>query len=67
MDDEDLTWIPRGVRTKLDLAGVRIHLADWQTLSLDERRELVAFDCTTHGQAAAFRARLAALIPTLEI
>ena len=66
MDEEDLTWIPRGVRTKLDLAAVRIHLADWQRLSLDERRELVAFDCTTQVQAAAFRARLAVLIPNLE-
>jgi|TARA_Y100000031_G_scaffold139681_1_gene166655 hypothetical protein len=33
--------IPLLVRMKLDLAGARIHLADWQTLSESERQKLI--------------------------
>ncbi len=55
--EEDLTWIPRAVRAKLDLAGIRIHLADWQRMSLEERRELVTLPCQSPDEVAAFRAR----------
>jgi hypothetical protein len=55
--EDDLTWIPRVVRNKLDLAGIRIHLADWQRMSLEERRELVALPCRSPDEVAAFRAR----------
>jgi hypothetical protein len=55
--EDDLTWIPRAVRDKLDLAGIRIHLADWQRMSLEERRELVALPCQSPDEVAAFRAR----------
>jgi len=65
-EDEDLSWIPQGVRTKLDRAGVRIHLADWQRLSLGDRRKLVEFQCETAEEVAAFRARLVALVPSLQ-
>ena len=65
-EDEDLSWVPQGVRTKLDWAGVRIHLADWQRLSLGERRELVDFRCETADEVAAFRARVVALVPSLQ-
>ena len=63
--DEDLTWIPRTVRTKLDRAGVRIHLADWQRLSIEDRRGLITFRCESSEDAAAFRARIAELVPSL--
>ena len=65
-EDEDLSWIPQGVRTKLDRAGVRIHLAEWQRLSLGDRRELVEFPCETAEDVAAFQARLVALVPSLQ-
>ena len=39
--DPDGQFIPLVVRMKLDLAGVRIHLADWQALSNKERQTLV--------------------------
>ena len=38
--DPDGQFIPLVVRMKLDLAGVRIHLADWQALSNKERQTL---------------------------
>jgi hypothetical protein len=62
-EEDDLTWIPRLVRGKLDRAGVRIHLADWQKLSLDARRALTAWACDTPEEIAAFRARLVELFP----
>jgi len=65
-EEEDLSWIPQGVRTKLDRAGVRIHLADWQRLSLGDRRELVEFRCETAEEVAAFRERLVELVPSLQ-
>jgi hypothetical protein len=65
-DDEGLDWIPQVVRTKLDRAGVRIHLVDWERLSLDERRELVEFPWESAEEVEAFRARLVELIPTLK-
>jgi hypothetical protein len=65
-EDEDLNWIPQGVRTKLDRAGVRIHLADWQRLSPGNRRELVDFRCETAEEVAAFQERLVVLVPGLQ-
>ena len=55
--EDDLTWIPRPVRDKLDRAGIRIHLADWQRMSIEERRELLALPCDRPEEVAAFKAR----------
>jgi hypothetical protein len=66
VEDEDLTWIPNTVRAKLDRTGVRIHLADWQRLSPADRRELIATPCETPEEVAAFRARLAELVPDVQ-
>jgi hypothetical protein len=35
-----LEWIPRSVRTRMDEAGVRISLAQWQAMALGDRRAL---------------------------
>jgi hypothetical protein len=43
-EDESLEFMPLDVRRKLDLAGVKLSLAEWQRLSLDQRRELVDAD-----------------------
>jgi hypothetical protein len=61
-EDDDLEWIPRSVRGKLDQAGIRIHLADWQRMTLDERRALVALPCTAPEEIAEFRARILELV-----
>lgn len=55
--EDDLEWIPRSVRHKLDLAGIRIRLADWQRMSIEERRELLALPCESPEEVAAFRVR----------
>ena len=40
--DPDGAWIPMAVRMKLDLAGLKIGLADWQSLEATERTVLLA-------------------------
>ena len=35
-----LEWIPRPIRTRMDEAGVRISLVQWQAMLLAERRML---------------------------
>ena len=37
-------FIPLVVRMKLDLAGARIHLADWQALADEDRQFLVELE-----------------------
>lgn len=39
--EAELEWIPLAVRMKLDLAGLRIGLDDWQAIELGTRRSLV--------------------------
>lgn len=43
-------FIPLVVRMKLDLAGARIHLADWQALADEDRRFLVDLEITDPAQ-----------------
>jgi hypothetical protein len=40
---ETLEFIPLSVRRKLDLAGVKLHLKDWQALSRPERMVICHF------------------------
>jgi len=62
MDATDLALIPRVVRDKLDRAAVKIHLAEWQALALEERRELYELPCTRPEEIAQFRNRLDVLV-----
>ena len=39
-DDPDGKWMSMGLRMKLDLAGLRISLADWQALDEGDRMNL---------------------------
>lgn len=53
-----LEWLPLAVRFKLDAAGVKIGLAQWQSLAHEERAWLLA--CPAGD---AFEALLSALVP----
>jgi hypothetical protein len=62
MDATDLEFIPRAVRDKLDRVAIRLHLAQWQALTLEERRELYEMPCTESEEIRTFRVRLDALV-----
>lgn len=62
MDTVDLELIPRNVRDKLDRAAIKLHLAEWQALTLEERRELYALPCATPEETRRFRERLEVLV-----
>ena len=62
MDATDLEFIPRAVRDKLDRVAIKLHLAQWQALTLEERRELYEMPCTGSEEIRTFRVRLEVLV-----
>jgi hypothetical protein len=56
-----LEYMPLDLRRKLDLAALRLSLAAWQAMSLDDRASLCAQDVTDDASATAFRERVIAL------
>jgi hypothetical protein len=62
VERDDLELIPRSVRDKLDRAGIKLHLRDWQKLSLNERRGLVEEPCESSDEVDHYRRSLEDLI-----
>lgn len=62
MSDDDLTLMPRAVRDKLDRVGIKLHLQQWELLTLDERRALVERPCESAAEIARYEADLSDLI-----
>ena len=61
METDDLGWIPRSVRDKLDQVGIKLHLKEWQTFPLEDRQTLCALPCQTAVEKKTFQDRLDAL------
>jgi hypothetical protein len=61
-DSDDLTLIPRSVRDKLDRVGIKLHLKEWELLTLAERRRLVDQSCDSKEEIEQYRLQLMALI-----
>jgi len=61
-DEDDLDLIPRSVRDKLDRVGIKLHLRDWQKLSLAERRDLVRQPCDSSDDVDLYRRSLEDMI-----
>ncbi len=57
-----LELIPLSVRHKLDCAEVKLHLPQWQALSLDERVQLLRHPCASHDEVRAYRTLLNEMI-----
>ncbi len=57
-----LELIPLSVRHKLDCAEVKLHLPQWQALSIDERAQLLAAPCSSDADVLAYRRRLFEMI-----
>ena len=58
METDDLGWIPRPVRAKLDQVGIKLHLKEWQAFPLEDRQALCALPCQTSVEKKAFQERL---------
>ena len=61
METDDLGWIPRSVRDKLDQVSIKLHLKEWQAFPLEGRQALCALPCRTAVEKKAFQDRLDAL------
>lgn len=49
-----LSRLPLDLRRKLDLAGVKLSLKEWQTFSFEERTVLCHLPCETDEESQAF-------------
>ena len=58
--DPELTLLPMASRRALDAAGIKLSLADYQTLAVSERRELVRLGAAAIVDRAAVTALVAA-------
>lgn len=60
--EERLELMPRGVRDKLDRVGFKVHLADWQAMSLADRQCLRDLPCDSAGEVARYAAEVERLV-----
>jgi len=61
-EDESLELIPRVVRDKLDRVRIKLHLKDWQALTLTERARLRDLPCASAEERTRYAAALTTLI-----
>ena len=52
--EERLELMPRSIRDKLDRVGIKIHLREWQLLSLEERTRLRDLPCSNDDETARY-------------
>ena len=52
----DLALVPRSVRDKLDIVGVKLHLREWQLLTIAKRRRLYGQQLPPEKKPNAFAA-----------
>ena len=57
-----LRCIPMSVRMKLDQAGIKLSLRQWNRIPPAQRRELVERPCTTRPETEAYRQDLVSLV-----
>lgn len=62
MRPDDLDLIPRVVRDKLDRVGIKLHLADWKSLALAERRRLRDQPCESAAEVEQYRKELEEIV-----
>jgi hypothetical protein len=65
MAEERLELVPRVVRDKLDRIGVKLHLKEWQALSVPERERLRDLPTTTADEVAHYAAEVERLVVSL--
>jgi hypothetical protein len=60
--EERLELMPHAVRDKLDRVGIKLHLKDWQTLTMAERERLRGLPCNTADEVSRYAALVEALV-----
>lgn len=60
--EENVRCIPMIVRFKMDLAGIKLKLAEWSKFSIDERKELALRKCDNRVEIAVYNEYLSILI-----
>ncbi|MFI5397804.1 MAG: nitrate reductase associated protein [Candidatus Binatia bacterium] len=60
--EERLQLMPRGVRDKLDRIRLKLHLAEWQALSMPERERLRDLPCQSADELAQYAAEIERLV-----
>ncbi len=60
-----LLLIPLRVRYKLDCAGIRLRLAQWQALTHDEKTQLLQLSIVTPQEQGAYRVTLIRMVSRL--
>jgi hypothetical protein len=59
---DDLELMPRVVRDKLDRIRIKVHLRDWQKMSLQERILLRDLPCADDAEAQRYRTEVERLV-----
>jgi hypothetical protein len=57
-----LDLIPRSVRDKLDRIGIKLHLREWQALTLEERGDLCREPCGSPTEITTYRVLVVRLV-----
>lgn len=60
--EENVRCIPMIVRFKMDLAGIKLKLAEWSQFSIEERKELALRNCSNKYEIAVYNEYLSLLI-----
>jgi hypothetical protein len=63
--EERLELMPRTVRDKLDRVGIKLHLKEWQQLSMAERERLRDLPCEHAGDVARYAVAVEQLVRRL--
>jgi hypothetical protein len=60
--EDVLTLMSRAIRAKLDRVGIKVHLREWQALTLEERAQLRDAPCEGSEDVARYAALVDALV-----
>ena len=60
--EDSLELMSRAVRDKLDRVGIKLHLAEWQRLTRDERLRLRDQPCDGSAEIERYRADLEEMV-----
>ena len=58
----ELVLIPRQVRDKLDRAGIKLHLKEWELMTTPERAHLCDLPCTSAEEVARYTVEVDRLV-----